>query len=674
MRLVTALGASLSLLSAAEGLVIARNDQPVCRQDKPYEVYYNVDAKTHSDKSRTLTQQGYRPVSLSLSGPSDSTAYAAVWAQQNGTAFQTIFDVDQKTYDAWVDEWRGKGYVSTHVAATGAAGSAVFAGVMEQFDAGRWFQECGLAAPWDMLNTTAGVPILSKGFQMYGEKGARQYCLLYHENFDNQLQTVFEASDSWVPDYERTVRAETAKRFWRSENLWVSDDGILVPTFANTAVGTWAALDGITEDELAAEITSHKADGRVPISLQAAGSGKDAKYSVIFAQTHIPRPRKWTTTGTISGFVDNAKAEAELDEIFRTWMKKNGVRQAQFAMAINGTEISSRGYTWAESDRAIVQPDDRFLLASVSKMFSYASISRLLDEGKLNLTTAVYPFLGYEHSDPRGANITVKNLLEHTGGDDREKRGDIAFMFRDVAYDMPTNGSVPATLRDVIEYMIKRPLDFTPEEFAYPAYSNYGTMVMSYLVENIPGVPYMDYLRDEILDGLDVRLYETAGEAHVNDNIVAESKLTGLNPVDPKSSDNVPAVYGGDGSIKEETAGAFSLAASASSIARFIGKHCESTYMHWMITSFILTSSVQLSRALAPGHTMAPVPARWRARGPSRTATRWTGPSTSTQGTLQELRKRSGMTWSTTRCRRSFTITLWSTSTALGIAIRVKGE
>lgn len=578
MRLVSALGASLSLIYAAEALVIARNDQPVCRQDKPYEVYYNVDGKTHGDNARTLKEQGYRPVSLSVSGPSDSAAYAAVWAQQNGTAFQTIFDVDKTTYDAWVEEWRGKGYVSTHVAATGAVDSAVFAGVMEQVDAGRWFQECGLATPWDMLNATAGVPTLTKGFQMYGDEDARQYCVLYHENIDNQHQTVFEATDGWAPDYEQTVRVETSKRFWRPENLWVSDHGLLVPTFTDTSIGTWAILDGLTEEQLAVEIASHKADGRVPISLQASGSGKDAQYAVIFAQTHIPRTRRWNTVGSISGFVDNDAAQTAIDDIFRAWMKKNGVRQAQFAMAINGTAIGERAYTWAEPDRAVVQPDDRFLLASISKLFSYASISRLIDDGRLNLTTAVYPFLGYEHADPRGDKITVQNLIEHTGGDDREIRGDIAFMFRDVAYSLPTNGSVPATLRDVIEYMIQRPLDFDPTDNPYGAYSNYGTMVMSYLVENITGVPYMDFLRDEILDGLDVQLYETAGEAHVNDRIVSESKFTGLDARDPKSYENVPSVYGGDGAIKEETAGAFSLAASASTIARFIGKHCESAF------------------------------------------------------------------------------------------------
>ncbi|KAG8166621.1 hypothetical protein KVR01_002310 [Diaporthe batatas] len=130
---------------------------------------------------------------------------------------------------------------------------------------------------------------------------------------------------------------------------------------------------------------------------------------------------------------------------------------------------------------------------------------------------------------------------------------DVAFEFRHVALTL-FNGTRPATLRDIIEYQVAQPLDFTPGTDV--VYSNYGTMLMSYLVTNVTGLPYLDYLKEHVLDGLDVRLYETAAETHADDRIAQES---------------VP--HGGDGAIKEECMGAFSLSASASTIARFIGRH-----------------------------------------------------------------------------------------------------
>lgn len=75
------------------------------------------------------------------------------------------------------------------------------------------------------------------------------------------------------------------------------------------------------------------------------------------------------------------------------------------------------------------------------------------------------------------------------------------------------------------------------------------------------------------MDGLDVQLYETAAKKHADERIVQESKFTGYDPTAPETTRLVPGPYGGDGAIKEECASSFSLAASASTIARFIGKH-----------------------------------------------------------------------------------------------------
>ena len=64
-------------------------------------------------------------------------------------------------------------------------------------------------------------------------------------------------------------------------------------------------------------------------------------------------------------------------------------------------------------------------------------------------------------------------------------------------------------------------------------------------------------------------------EKHANDRVVQESNFTGYDPTGPESTHLVPIPHRGDGSIKEEFTGAFSLAASASTIVRFIGKHAR---------------------------------------------------------------------------------------------------
>lgn len=532
--------------------------------------YYNLNGSAHGENIKSLSADGYRMISLSAYGAPSEVYYAAIWVQGDETPFEVIYDADEATYNAWFESWRSRGYASTHISVTGPAGNAVYAGVMEDLHLTNWAQECDMTSPFAYDNATNGIDMIVKGFSMYGTPLDRRYCILGHENAGKHQSTIFYSTPNYPIDYPTVYRSEIAKRFWRPSRLFVSDDHIITPQFVDTEVGKWVAKEGLTASELSAEIIAQEKQGLFPIDLNGGGSGDDARFAVIFAEHNTPETRKWTATGSVNGFQDNEATTAALDEAMRTWMQKNGVRQAQVGIAQNGSAIAERSYTWAESSRAVVEPDDVFLLASVSKIFAYAAINNLLEAGKLETSTLVYPMLGYHPADARANNITVDHLMRHSAGYNRDRSGDVAFMFRDVALTL-LNGTRPATLQDVIEYQVTRPLDFEPgQDYSY---SNYGIMLLSYLVTNITGMPYFEYLKEHVLDGLDVQLYETAAEKHTDDRIVQESKFTGYDPRAPQSTSLVPSPYGGDGAIKEECMGTFSLSASASTIARFIGRH-----------------------------------------------------------------------------------------------------
>ncbi|KAK1676786.1 beta-lactamase/transpeptidase-like protein [Colletotrichum godetiae] len=538
------------------------------------QTYFNLDGSAHGDKVKSLIADGYRMISLSNYGTALDAKYAAVWVRRDGKPFEVIYGADEATYDDWFDLWKSKGYVPTHISVTGPAGSAIYAGVMEKADVTKWTQLCGLTNPYAFDNATNGIDMVVKGFSMYGSPSDRLYCVLGHENIGNQMSTIFYSSGNYTIDYPKIFESETAKRFWRPSRLFRSDDHVVTPQFVDTSVGKWVAMNDLTAEELSSQIGFQKQQGLHPIDLQGGGSGQDIRFAVIFAESDVPETREWTATGSFTGFKDNAGATTAFDAAMQTWMRKNGVRQAQLAIASNGSTIAERGYTWAESNRPIVETDDVFLLASVSKIFVHAAIFNLIEAGKLNYSTAAYPLLGYnEPVDARAKDITIDHLLAHTSGYNRDRSGDPSFLFREIAIDM-FNGTRAATLRDVIEYQVARPLDFAPgTDYAY---SNYGTMLLSYIVSNITAMPYLDFLKANILGDLDVRQYETAAAEHAGDRIVQESKYTGYDPREPQAYRLVPGPYGGDGAIKEECAGAFSLAASAGTVARFIGSHAVS--------------------------------------------------------------------------------------------------
>ncbi|KAL5384556.1 hypothetical protein DPSP01_005353 [Paraphaeosphaeria sporulosa] len=533
-------------------------------------VYYGVTSAEHEERSKSLKAGGYRVISLSAFGTPPDVKYAAVWTKAEGAEFETIASADEDAFNAWYEEWKGKGYVSTHVAATGPAEEAVFAGVMERSNITE-VQKCGMDTPYAYENVTMDINVIVRGVSVYGSPSNRRFCIVGHENIGNRKQSTHYQTTYFTIDYQKMYDAEIQKRFWRPTYLDVSNDHLISSLFEDTSVGKWVSKVGLTEPQLTAEIHTQTSSGLSLVHLQGGGEGDDVLYTAIFAEKTEPLSQNWNANGKMTGFEDNTALTSSLDTTMRDWMTRNGIRQAQVAVAREGKLLGERAYTLAESDRAIASPSDKFLLGSVSKMFTHAATQRLIDDGLLNLTTTVYPLLGYNPADPRANNITVEHLVSHTAGYDRSVSGDIAFMFRSVAQSK--NSSTPQTLRDMIEYMVERPLDFTPGDGGY-AYSNFGTMLLSYIVANLTGTPYMDFLKERVFsEGIEAELFATAAETHFNDRIVQETKFTGLSPLFPQEEVLVPATAGGDGDIKEEVVGSFGLRASASTIAKFIGNN-----------------------------------------------------------------------------------------------------
>jgi hypothetical protein len=505
-------------------------------------VFFDINSTEAEKKIAQLKAEGYRPTSLSVHGSPTDAKYAGIWTKEDGNTYETILGADENTYNAWLDSGIAKGLVSTHVSATGSASNAVFAGVMQQFSPiVSWVQRCGLDDPNAYLNATGDMQMLIKGVSMYGVPGQRQYCILGHENTVNSQQTVWYQTDSNMNDYKTLLASETSKKYWRPVYIDISGDHVLSPIFDDTTVGQWTSLTDLTTSQLESEVAAKREKNMYPTHLSSGGD-TEAKYAVIFAERTTPLSREWHTTGSVTGFTDNAGVTDAMDQVMQGFMKRNSVRQAQVAASVNGKVVASRSYT----------------------------TTHLVDAGLLNLTTKVYPLLGYNNpADERSLDITVQQLMEHTAGFDRSKSGDIGFIFTDVAKSL--NQATPVTLRQMIEYIVARPLDFTPG--TQQAYSNYGTMLLSYVVANLTGETYMSYLEKNVLEGADVDLWATAAEFHKNDAIVQESKSTGISALTPLSATRVSATEGGDGAVKEEAIGSFALRASAETISQFIGKH-----------------------------------------------------------------------------------------------------
>ncbi|KAF4943976.1 hypothetical protein FGADI_13057 [Fusarium gaditjirri] len=482
-----------------------------------------------------------------------------------------IHDVPKPIYDSWVEKLRKRKYVLHHVTATGAEEEAIFSGVMEEDRKSNktvWALDCGIKH-WKpfLQRTEAGLQMKVQGFSSYGTPENRRYCILRHGNRGNENFALYADPNE---DFQRIFAGEITKPFWRPKKLLMSNDLKIAGLFTDTSVGDWYSDTHLNATALEATIKEQTSKGLTPTDIQGGIHEGEELYNVVFQELLEPKARHWHATGKEIEFPSKDKS---LDSIMKKFMKTNDVRQAQVAIASRGVIKTERAYTWAEDDRETVATNDTFLLASISKMFTAAAIDNLIKRGKLSLQTKVYERLGYfDAKDERAKSITVKHLLDHKGGYDRQEAGeDISLGFNKVAMTLPTKGNRTATARDVIEYMLDQPLQFTPGE--NKAYSNYGFILLGYLVSNVTAMPYMDFLEKNVFQGLDVELYRTSPYQHRHDRIIQESRLTGLDTLRPMSNRLVAAVYGGYGTIMEECTAAFSLKASASTIAKFAGSH-----------------------------------------------------------------------------------------------------
>ena len=94
-----------------------------------------------------LAPQGYRPVSLSVSGDPGDARYAAVWVQHPGPGWWAVHGLSAAEYQTKFDALIAQGYAPVLVSATGPPESATFTALFEQGVSIPWFVRHGLR--WD---------------------------------------------------------------------------------------------------------------------------------------------------------------------------------------------------------------------------------------------------------------------------------------------------------------------------------------------------------------------------------------------------------------------------------------------------------------------------------------------------------------------------------------------
>lgn len=158
------------------------------------------------------------------------------------------------------------------------------------------------------------------------------------------------------------------------------------------------------------------------------------------------------------------------------------------AVAKGGQLIWSEGFGYANREKQIPAcPQTQFRIASVSKLITAAAMAQLYEQGRLDLDAAVQKYV--PTFPDKGHPITARQLASHRSG---------IRNYHDDSETVTTQHyeSVTASL----ERFQNDPLMFEPDTKS--AYSSYGYVLLSAVIEGASGEDFLPYVRRHIFEPL----------------------------------------------------------------------------------------------------------------------------------------------------------------------------
>jgi CubicO group peptidase (beta-lactamase class C family) len=193
------------------------------------------------------------------------------------------------------------------------------------------------------------------------------------------------------------------------------------------------------------------------------------------------------------GPTDAAELEIWLDGLVPALLETHHIPGAVAVFVRDGAPFFSKGYGHAdlETRREVDPAATLFRVASVSKLFTTTAVMQQVEAGRLNLNADVNDSLeAFRIDTPIGGPVTLANLLTHTPGFDDK------YLRTSQPLDASPVPLGPFLAREMPEQVLP-PGDLI-------SYSNFGLALAGYLVERASGQRFEDYIRERILQPLDM--------------------------------------------------------------------------------------------------------------------------------------------------------------------------
>lgn len=195
-------------------------------------------------------------------------------------------------------------------------------------------------------------------------------------------------------------------------------------------------------------------------------------------------------SGVAAGLDSPEAVGAFLDDVMADHFDRFDLAGASVTVVKDGEIWVSKGYGHADvaAGTPVEADTTLFPTASVAKLFTWTAVMQLVEQGELDLDAEVNSYLSaVEIPDTFAEPVRVRHLLSHTAGFE-DKPMSLLVRSKDLT-DLEA-----ALIRDMPAQ------DWEPGR--YIAYNNYSAAVAGYLVAEVSGLSWEDYLDRSILQPL----------------------------------------------------------------------------------------------------------------------------------------------------------------------------
>jgi CubicO group peptidase (beta-lactamase class C family) len=265
----------------------------------------------------------------------------------------------------------------------------------------------------------------------------------------------------------------------------------------------WLIQVNISDREFRDSSKRYSADGFENTIHRIIPNGRQKLHSTVWVQRSEETELLQLPEGPIPVTGEPGNQLEPINELLLMTLQDNNIPGATVSVAWDGAIVFERGFGYSDLEPETPMAANTVMrIASISKPITAVAVLLLMEDGKLKLDDNVIDFLTRDkrfvlpkNADAAWKRVTIRHLLQHSGGWNRDELNDPMFALAEITRAMKLRKL--AEIPDIVRYQLTKPIDFEPG--SKYQYSNFGFCLLGRVIEAASQQSYEAFVNDRIL-------------------------------------------------------------------------------------------------------------------------------------------------------------------------------